>query len=114
EFEHFHAERMKTPFGIGSNIMGIILLAISLSFLAFLAVHYFRYKPVASVSDEDLPTYTIIVPAYNEGKLVWQTLMSLAKSNYPAQKMQIIAIDDGSQDDTWHWIQQAKSDLGER
>src|SRR5690606_12364967 len=29
-------------------------------------------------------------------------------------KMQIIAIDDGSKDDTWTWIEKAKAELGER
>ena len=62
---------------------------------------YFRYKPIECSSNEALPTCTVIVPAYNEGKQVWATLMSLAKSDYPAHKLQLLAIDDGSKDDTW-------------
>lgn len=75
---------------------------------------YLKYKPVESVSDDLLPTCTIIVPAYNEGKLVWDTLLSLADSNYPAEKLQLLAIDDGSKDDTWYWMQEAKAKLGDR
>jgi hyaluronan synthase len=75
---------------------------------------YFRYKPIKSVSDDLLPTCTVIVPAYNEGKLVWDTLLSLADSNYPEEKLQILAIDDGSQDDTWYWMLEAKKKLGDR
>lgn len=40
--------------------------------------------------------------------------MSLAKSDYPEGKMQILAIDDGSLDDTWSWMQEAKKKLGDR
>src|SRR5690606_31073224 len=71
-------------------------------------------KPVKSVTNEELPTCTVIVPAYNEGKQVWDTLMSLADSEYPEGKLEILAIDDGSKDDTWYWMQQAKKKLGDR
>src|SRR5690606_39180776 len=56
---------------------------------------------------------TVIVPAYNEGRLVYDTLVSLVASKYPADKLQLLAIDDGSKDDTWDWIQKAKADLGD-
>ncbi len=75
---------------------------------------YLRYKPIATVSDADLQTVTVIVPAYNEGKQVWDTLMSLAESDYPEEKLQLLAIDDGSKDDTWFWMKEAKKKLGER
>lgn len=114
DFLNIHFYRMQSPFGVVTSVIGVALLGITLSFLAYLAILYFRYRPVNSVADNELPTCTVIVPAYNEGELVWRTLMSLAESNYPAGKMQIIAIDDGSVDDTWDWIVKAKAVLGER
>ncbi|MFD1770820.1 glycosyltransferase [Sphingobacterium suaedae] len=114
KFEQLHLERMDTPWGIFIIGLGLFLLAIKLSFLTYLLVLYVRYKPIKSVTDEKLPTCTIIVPAYNEGQLVYQTLHSLANSDYPHEKMQIIAIDDGSKDDTWSWIKRAKEELGDR
>src|SRR5690606_17008311 len=114
QFEELHLERMNTPLGIFIIGLGLFHLAVKLSFLLYLFVLYLRYKPVASVTDEELPTCTVIVPAYNEGQLVYQTLHSLANSDYPHDKMQIIAIDDGSKDDTWTWIKKAKAELGER
>lgn len=114
DFLNVHIHRMESPFGFATNIIGIALLGITLSFLAYLAILYIRYTSVKSVADNELPTCTVIVPAYNEGELVWRTLMSLVESNYPADKMQIIAIDDGSKDDTWDWIVKAKAVLGER
>lgn len=72
-----------------------------------------RYRPVDSVTDAELPTLTVIVPAYNEGKQVLRTLQSLVASDYPKEKLRIVAVDDGSQDDTWQWIAHARATLGE-
>jgi hyaluronan synthase len=74
----------------------------------------FMYKPVPSCSDEELPACSIIVPAYNEGRQVLDTLKSLADSDYPHHKLQIISVDDGSVDDTWQWMCEAKRELGDR
>jgi len=68
------------------------------------------YRPVRSCSDEQLPKCTIIVPAYNEGKHVLKTLRSVLKSNYPFDKLQIIAVNDGSADDTLTWMEKACSE----
>ncbi len=62
------------------------------------------YRPVPPVADDELPTCTVIVPAYNEGSQVLKTLRSIAASDYPPGKLQVLAIDDGSKDDTWEWI----------
>jgi hyaluronan synthase len=90
------------------------LLLFKAGFFIYTLYRYFCYKPIVSVSDNQLPTCTVIVPAYNEGKQVWDTLMSLAKSDYPEGKLQLLAIDDGSKDDTWPWIIEAKKTLGDR
>jgi hyaluronan synthase len=99
----------------------LAFLAVTGSLLLFRAGFFFynlylylRYKPINSVSNEELPTCTVIVPAYNEGKQVWATLKSLAKSDYPSHKIQLLAIDDGSKDDTWDWMLKAKKELGDQ
>ncbi|OEY74081.1 glycosyltransferase [Salegentibacter salarius] len=99
----------------------LAFLAITGSLLLFRAGFFFynlylylRYKPINSVSNEELPTCTVIVPAYNEGKQVWATLKSLATSDYPNHKIQLLAIDDGSKDDTWDWMLKAKKELGDQ
>lgn len=66
-----------------------------------------RYRPAAACRDEELLPCTVIVPAYNEGRHVLHTLRSVVRSDIPADKLQIIAVDDGSKDDTWRWIQKA-------
>lgn len=114
DFERVHLERMETTWGPIVMTITLVLLALKVSFLFYILFLYLRYKPIQSVSDEKLPTCTVIVPAYNEGKLVWETLLSIAKSNYPVEKLQIISIDDGSKDDTWYWMKKAKDELGDR
>ncbi len=86
-------------------VLGFLLLAVNVLYLgAMLFLAGVFYRPWQSVSDRELPTCTVIVPAYNEGRGVLKALESLAASDYPAEKLEIIAIDDGSVDDTWNWI----------
>ncbi|MGO4770249.1 glycosyltransferase family 2 protein [Flavobacterium sp. W22_SRS_FK3] len=114
DFDQFHFERINSTWGFPFLILTVLLFFFQTSVFLYNLYLYFRYKPMESVTDDLLPTCTIIVPAYNEGKLVWDTLLSLADSDFPEQKMQILAIDDGSKDDTWYWMQQAKIKLGDR
>lgn len=114
QFEAMNMSRMDTLGGMILLGVGIFLLLFRLGFLAYIAQLFFRYKPVNSVTDEKLPACTVIVPAYNEGKQVYETLLSLTNSLYPEEKLQLIAIDDGSKDDTWDWMKKAKEELGDR
>jgi len=75
------------------------------SFFVATCVAASRYKAVPSHDDARLPMLTIIVPAYNEGANVRVALESAIASDYPADRLEILAIDDGSKDDTWEHIQ---------
>lgn len=90
------------------QIFALALTAVLLWRVALVA----RYRPTPGVEDSQLPTVTVIVPAYNEGAQVQGSLFSLHCSDYPREKLQIIAIDDGSRDDTWTWMQRAAEQLG--
>lgn len=114
ELELWHAQRITTTVGYLLAVVGSALLIYQGALFSYFIYLYTQYRPIESVSDEELPTVTVIVPAYNEGKLVYDTLISLANSDYPAAKMQLLAVDDGSKDDTWSWIQLAKHKLGDR
>ncbi|MBF8148491.1 glycosyltransferase family 2 protein [Winogradskyella sp. F6397] len=114
DFEQFNAYKTSSSIGYAFIVLATTLFAFKVLFFFYKAYNYFKYKPIASVSDKELPTVTVIVPAYNEGKQVYDTLVSLDNSNYPKQKLQIISIDDGSKDDTWDWMLDAKKILGDR
>ncbi len=114
DFTAFHDERLNSTWGYPFLILATCLLAFKACFFIYTLYRYFCYKAIPSVTIEELPTLTVIVPAYNEGKQVWETLQSLADSDYPETKLQLLAIDDGSKDDTWHWMQEAKRILGDK
>ncbi|NJW51628.1 glycosyltransferase [Salinimicrobium oceani] len=114
EFGRYSLEGLNSTWGMIFLLITGTLLLFRAGFFFYNLYLYLRYKPVSGVSDEELPSVTVIVPAYNEGKQVWATLKSLAKSDYPAHKLELLAIDDGSKDDTWEWMQKAKQELGDR
>jgi hyaluronan synthase len=114
EFYDFNTSRINSAWGFAFLIVTSALLLFKIGFFIYNVVLYLKYKPIESVTNDLLPTVTVIVPAYNEGKLVLDTLMSLAASDYPQHKLQLLAVDDGSKDDTWSYMQLAKQKLGER
>ncbi|MGX1024889.1 glycosyltransferase [Psychroflexus sp. MBR-150] len=91
--------------------VGYIILAFKVAFMLFLFFTFLKYKPIEGIKDHELPECTVVIPAYNEGRLVYKTIHSLSNSDYPKDKIQLIAIDDGSEDDTWEWMKKAKKDL---
>ena len=92
--------------------IGLILLTVS----AFLLRLWFacRYRPYAPLPDGELPLITVIVPAYNEGRQILDTVRSVMDSDYPPEKMQVICVDDGSKDDTLEWMRMAKKEFPDR
>lgn len=114
DFDQFNKERSSSIIGLTFMTIAGVLFVLKAVYFAYILFRYFKYKPVASVTNEELPTCTVIVPAYNEGKQVYDTLISLDNSDFPDQKLQIISIDDGSADDTWEWMKKAKNILGDR
>jgi hyaluronan synthase len=85
--------------------------AYSLAFLIFQAVRtyfWWHYRPFP-LPPGPLPKVTVIIPAYNEGAMVEKAIYSVAASDYPADRLEIFCIDDGSKDDTWQYMQRAQS-----
>ncbi len=64
-----------------------------------------RYRPDAPVDAATAPRLTVVIPAYNEGPMVLQAIDSVANAEYPRDRLQIFAIDDGSTDSTWEHIE---------
>jgi cellulose synthase/poly-beta-1,6-N-acetylglucosamine synthase-like glycosyltransferase len=52
------------------------------------------------VADDRLPTFSIVVPVKNEGKVVGRLLEALVKLDYPKEKQEIIIVVDGSTDES--------------
>ena len=93
----------------GSPIMALGA-GFTLAYLAFQIVRtvlWWRYKSYP-LPQGPLPRVTVIIPAYNEGAMVEKALYAAAASDYPADRLEIICIDDGSKDDTWTYIDRAQ------
>jgi hyaluronan synthase len=112
QFQEIRAIMFHSVFGTVFFFFIIFVLVFKVLFLLYLITQFYYYKPLESVGDDSLPYLTVIVPAYNEGRFVFETLKSIAQSNYPLKKIQLIAIDDGSSDDTWEWLQKSKQEFG--
>ncbi len=75
--------------------------------LVFRTLLWFRYRPFPSAEYATAPQLTVIIPAYNEGAMVEKSIHSVAAARYPAGRLEILVVDDGSRDDTWHYIEAA-------
>jgi hyaluronan synthase len=55
------------------------------------------------------PTASIVVPAFNEQDCIGMTIDALYASAYPADRLEVVVVDDGSTDTTWEGILEAKA-----
>ena len=53
------------------------------------------------------PTVTVVVPLFNEGKSIYDTIVSLLELDYPPDKLSVTVVDDCSTDDSYQWAQKA-------
>lgn len=85
----------------------VIWIAMGFVLMLVRTVLWLRYRPHAASTFDAAPRLTVVIPAYNEGEMVEKSIASVAASRYPKDRLQIIAIDDGSKDDTWQFIERA-------
>ena len=70
-----------------------------LTILIFLKNHRDFYISPSNICKK-LPKVAILVPAYNEGHCIADTINSCLKVNYPPELFEVIVINDGSKDNT--------------
>ena len=85
----------------------IIWISMGLVLLVMRTILWLIYRPFAAAREPEAPRMTVLIPAYNEGAMVEETIASAAAAAYPSGRLEVIAIDDGSTDDTWHHIRHA-------
>ncbi|HTQ74306.1 MAG TPA: glycosyltransferase [Burkholderiales bacterium] len=85
----------------------VIWISMGLALLCLRTVLWLVYRPFEAVGEEDAPALSVVIPAYNEGAMVEETIASVVAAAYPRGRLQVIAIDDGSTDDTWLHIRHA-------
>jgi len=87
--------------------VGAVFTLSVLGFQVCRTVLWWRYRPY-ELPAGPLPPVTVIIPAYNEGAMVEKSIYAAVASDYPADRLEIICIDDGSTDDTWEYISRAQ------
>ena len=94
----------------------IVFGVVFFSGIIFRTILWLRYKPRTpeSSGEDDWPYVTVIMPALNEEELITKAIDSVFASNYPKDKLELIAVNDGSTDMTLSGMQRAKKIYGDR
>ena len=82
------------------------MLVYAIAYFGFFMAFFFilSYEPKLVGKDpkpKRFPYVSIIIPAYNEEKVIGKTINSVLKLDYPKDKYEIIVVDDGSTDKTF-------------
>jgi hyaluronan synthase len=97
---HVHATSLTSIVQFVASPIVVVILLETLHLL-LMSICWQRYRPTPIAPDEELPSLTVIIPAYNEGPMVERSIRSVARANYPPEKLEILVVDDGSRDDTY-------------
>ena len=69
-------------------------------YIAGLILRLARRKQWDETIDDFEPTVTAVIPMFNEGASIKETLQSILDSDYPTSKLRVICVDDCSTDDS--------------
>ncbi|MCJ7478587.1 MAG: glycosyltransferase family 2 protein [Candidatus Nanohaloarchaeota archaeon QJJ-7] len=84
-----------------------IMIFSSVLWLLVYIVH--RDEVYLSPEPSELPSVTFLVPAYNEEEYISDTISSILDVDYPDEKFEVIAINDGSTDSTLSKLKEFKN-----
>jgi len=83
-----------------SILFGAYSVLVSLYILSRFGLAYFYEYEESDFDKNYQPTISFAVPSKNEVENIRETILKIAKTNYPIKKFDIIAINDGSTDNT--------------
>ena len=66
-------------------------------------LRHLRGDKFDETTDDYEPTVAIVIPLFNEGKGIYETILSLLEQDYPKEKLQVVVVDDCSGDDSYEW-----------
>jgi biofilm PGA synthesis N-glycosyltransferase PgaC len=69
-------------------------------------------KPSTFSTSKNFPTVSIIIPTYNEAKVISRKMANLQALHYPKDKLQIVFVDGGSTDGTAELIEELAKHSG--
>ncbi len=80
-------------------------------YTAMLSLLWMRYRTFVAPAVAQWPRVTVVIPAFNEGPMVGQSIRSVAACAYPKDKLEVIVVDDGSRDDTFFHMQHLRREF---
>jgi cellulose synthase/poly-beta-1,6-N-acetylglucosamine synthase-like glycosyltransferase len=92
----------------------ILMLCLMISVIKYTLALILKFSVRGAKVEKDYsfqPTVSVLMPCYNEGKTVYETIESISKSNYPSDLFEVIAQDDCSADDSYEWMLKAQRDF---
>lgn len=98
KYENYYFFWFDVPVFLYSLLVGGYLLS------RFLFASFYRNPPPLAAT----PPVTVLVPVFNEEKEIERTLRQVMETDYPADKLQVIVINDGSTDGTLQAIHRAR------
>jgi hyaluronan synthase len=81
-------------------LFGLYSFGVSTYILSRFGLAYFHVPEKSKFDPHYLPTISFGIPSKNEGENIRETIVRIAQSDYPKDKFDIIAINDGSTDNT--------------
>jgi cellulose synthase/poly-beta-1,6-N-acetylglucosamine synthase-like glycosyltransferase len=70
-------------------------------YIAGIALRLLKGRKFDETRDDFEPTVEVIIPMFNEGGSIEETLVSLLAQDYPAEKLRVTVVDDCSTDDSY-------------
>ena len=92
----------------------ILFLCLAISIVKYTLALILKWSAPGTAVEKDYsyqPTVSVLMPCFNEGKTVYETIESISKSDYPNDKFEVIAQDDCSVDDSYEWMLKAQRDF---
>jgi len=83
-------------------------------YIAGIILRIVRGKTWDESRDDYEPTVTAVIPMFNEGAAIKETLQSLLDSAYPHEKLKVICVDDCSTDDSYEHAREIAKTSGGR
>lgn len=93
------------------SIWALLLINIILALSGYRYYLEMNNTNIKLIEDEKSPYVSILVPAHNEGKVIYKTVKSLILLNYPKDRYEIIVINDNSSDNTGDELDRVKKDF---
>ncbi len=88
------------------SLFTAILTFVYLCLILYYIYHWNQIKPALIPDSTERPTVSIIIPARNEEDAIMACVQSCLNQNYPPDHLEVIVVDDQSEDDTFDLLEE--------